>query len=529
MAVKTQWNSTLELFECVYWLQDFTCEWLKNPPYSDYRPLSSTQDGWTIVKQVLEVLKQFQYWTLWTSKRHTVTLHHIITVNNDVLDHMDGVMWAVVKTKTQCKDDLSFAMKFMRQKLSKYYAHVTPMTCMLLISAHILDPLRKMWLFTKWDHAIDINPDNETSYTTQYQQEFPKSGENKYCAKHRRISVIKLGHFLARISFHSATASGLGKSSVHRYDLSSDDERSVRPNSGTDTTPRRSNRAAPLLIPARLYTNSLPEAPRNRGQVDPNLNDYNSDHLAISSRVSLPDVTDWWHQQDKTHSKFTDLSNVAHGTFAIVLQVVGVEESFSLGRDVIGWRQSKTTGETHQEKVIFRYFAQAYKSILAGGDTALNTKETERNLDLNKQVEGKNCTEWPRSTTRWRCGRAAKPSALHRRNLVLKKTRDSHALHFGCWRDRQNILVTLATWWCSCILTVKKITFATSFVCKGSPGGQTQVFNVHWIRRTDHHPAESDEDSAPESISNNKSRLNGHRDFDIRNASWADREAYFEY
>jgi len=78
------------------------------------------------------------------SKRHTVTLHHVITVYNDMFDHMYGVMRALAKKMTQGKEDLFFAVKFARQKLSKYYAEVTPSTGMLLISAHILDPFRKL-------------------------------------------------------------------------------------------------------------------------------------------------------------------------------------------------------------------------------------------------------------------------------------------------------------------------------------------------------------------------------------------------
>jgi len=36
---------------------------------------------------------------------------------------------------------------------------------------------------------------------------------------------------------------------------------------------------------------------------------------------------------------------------------------------------------------------------------------------------------------------------------------------------------------------------------KDLPGGRTQSLNVHQIRRIDHHPVESDEDSAPAIIS----------------------------
>ena len=132
----------------------------------------------------MEVLRPFRYWTLWMSKRHKVTLHHVITVYNDMFDHMDGVMRALAKKKTPWKEDLFFAVKLARQKLSKYYAEVTPTTGMLLISAHILDPFRKLRSFRKWDKGMDINPEDETSYTTQYQEAFLKYVENEYCAKH---------------------------------------------------------------------------------------------------------------------------------------------------------------------------------------------------------------------------------------------------------------------------------------------------------------------------------------------------------
>jgi hypothetical protein len=102
-----------------YRLRGFTCEWLTNAKYSDYQLLFTTQDEWTIVKYVTDVLRPFQYWALWMLKRHTVTLHFIITVHNDMFDHLDGVMRALAKKKTQWKDDLFFAVKCARQNLSK--------------------------------------------------------------------------------------------------------------------------------------------------------------------------------------------------------------------------------------------------------------------------------------------------------------------------------------------------------------------------------------------------------------------------
>jgi hypothetical protein len=147
MDVKTRWNSTLQLLQHAYNLRILTHQSLHNPKYSQYRALFTTQDEWTIVNCVIEVLRPVGYWTLWMSKRRTVTFQHVITVYNNMFDHMYGVMRGLAKKKIQWKEDLFFAVKLAAQKLSKYYTEVTPMTGMLLSSAYILDPFRRLRSF----------------------------------------------------------------------------------------------------------------------------------------------------------------------------------------------------------------------------------------------------------------------------------------------------------------------------------------------------------------------------------------------
>jgi len=55
------------------------------------------------------------------------------------------------------------------------------------------------------------------------------------------------------------------------------------------------------MAAARLYFDSPPEFPQNWGQINPNLNDYHSDPMEFSSTLWLPDITDWWRQQETTH------------------------------------------------------------------------------------------------------------------------------------------------------------------------------------------------------------------------------------
>ena len=108
---------------------------------------------------------------------------------NDLFEHMDGVMRALAEKMTQWKEDLFFTLKLARQKLSKYYSEVTPTGVMVVFSAHILDPFRTLESFSKCDKGMDINPEDETFYTSQYQETFLKYVENEYCSKHRGMPV----------------------------------------------------------------------------------------------------------------------------------------------------------------------------------------------------------------------------------------------------------------------------------------------------------------------------------------------------
>jgi len=234
---------------------------------------------------------------------------------------------------------------------------------------------------------MDINPDDETSYITQSQEAILKCVENEYCAKHRCVPVNKPESIPSNNLIPSATASGSGQSSFDSYHLSNDDEEYLTLNNVAETTPRRSNHAARLLTAARLHLNSPPEAPKNWGQINPNLNDYDSNPMEISSTFWIPDTTDWWHQCEEMHPKYTDPTNVVRDVFSIIPHGVGVKATFSLGRNDMCWRQSKPTSEMLCGKVIVRQFARANNGILAGANTALNMANTENDSEMKQEVE----------------------------------------------------------------------------------------------------------------------------------------------
>jgi len=367
---------------------------------------------------------------------------------------------------------------------------------------------------------MDINPEDETSYTTQYQEAFLKYVENEYCTKHRRVPVNKLETVPSSNLVPFATASRSYQSSFDPYDSSSDDGEYLTPNNVAETTPGRSDRAARLLTAARLYLNSPPKAPKNWGQINPNLNDYHSVRKEISSTFWIPDITDWWRQQDETHPKYADLSNVAHNIFSIIPHGVGVEASFSLGRDEIGWRQSKTTGETLREKVIVREFARANNGISAGTHPELDTTNTENNSEMMKEVEERKSHRMAKIHDffeMWQGSqnlRATQKESCAQNKLMtaIAYISDTEGIVKASWSLVQHDGA-------AAFKLSERSPLPPALSAKDLPGGRTQILNVRRIRRINRHLVESDQDSAPESISDTDDWLNWNGDLDNPNDS----------
>jgi hypothetical protein len=207
--------------------------------------------------------------------------------------------------------------------------------------------------------------------------------------KHRHLPVIKSDNELNNNLSFFEMASRSGQSSYDPYDLSRNEDEYLMPTNVAEMTLGQSTHTARLLTAARLHLNSPPELPQDWGQINPNLTDYHSDPKEICRIFWLPDITDRWRQQEETHSKYADLSSVAHDIFSILPHGLGVEASFSLRRDVIGWRQSKTTCETLCENVVVRQFAQAKSGLLSGDDPVLVPNSSYNDMELKREAEDK--------------------------------------------------------------------------------------------------------------------------------------------
>jgi len=328
------------------------------------------------------------------------------------------------------------------------------------------------------------NHEDETSYTDKYHEAFLKYVENQYCCKHRRVPVKKHECYPSSILIHSAPAPGSCHSSFDPCELYCDDEEYSTPNDVAEMTPGRSDCAPHLLTAGWLYLNSLPEEPKNWGQLNPNINDYHSDPIEISSTFSLPDITDCWSPQADTHSKNADLSDVARDLFCIIPHRVGVEASFSLGRDVIGWRQSKTTCESLRKTVVARLFARANEVISTGANSLMDTRNTENDTEMKKEAEEwqlhtmakiHDCLEMWRGCQNLRA--TQKESGTHNKRMTtVRYISDTEEILKASWslfqHDGANALISSERSLLRPPLSTKEV-----------PGGLTHILNVRRIGR----------------------------------------------
>lgn len=207
-----------------------------------------------------------------------------------------------------------------------------------------------------------------------------------------------------------------------------------------------------------------------------------------------------------------------------------MESSFSLVRDGIGWIQSKTVAERLREKVVVRLFSRAHHRILACYCAALCTGETENNLELTKEAEGR------------KLHRMAKVHEFldmwlgsHNLCATLNEscTQKKQMTAVGCISDTE--VINNASWWhCqhagAAAFELSEISlWPPALSAKDIPEGWTPVLNVRRIRTIDGHPSKRDLTSAPDSISATETWLHWPCDLNDPNETEDDSEAENEY
>lgn len=259
MAIRRQCDFPLQLLQRGFQSGEFMNLWLNIQKFVDYRALPTLQCKGSIVKYVVEDFRSSTYWTQWMLKRYTVTLKYMITEYNDTFDRIDSIQPGSAKKNTQLSEDLYITVRFTWQKMSKSYAEVTPLAVMGLISVQILKQCRNLWLDPKWHSGMDIAPEKETFYSTQYPETFPPYVDNECCAKRRRLPVTMPQTSPSNSLVPSSMASGSAQSTFHVWDLSPDNEAYWRPKYVVGTTPGWCDCATGIFTARRLDFKSLTE------------------------------------------------------------------------------------------------------------------------------------------------------------------------------------------------------------------------------------------------------------------------------
>ena len=224
--------------------------------------------------------------------------------------------------------------------------------------------------------------------------------------------------------------------------------------------------------------------------------------MEISSTYWILDITDRLRQQKETHSKYADLSNVAHDISSIIPPGVRVEACLSLWRDAIGCSQSKTTGETFRHKVVVRKIAKANNRILAGDDPALDTTNTENDSEIKKQVDEKLSHRMVKILIILEMWQGSQHLRTTQKEFRAQNTQMTAV---GYILDMEEIVN--ASWslfqhdGAAAFKLSERSPLPPALSAKDLPGGRSQIFKVRRIRKINHHPVECDKDSSLEQIS----------------------------
>jgi len=160
-----------------------------------------------------------------------------------------------------------------------------------------------------------------------------------------------------------------------------------------------------------------------------------------------------------------------------------VETKFSIGRDVIDWRQSKTTGKTLLEKVIVCLIAPANNRIFGVDDPALDRMNTDNDSEIKKQVEDRKLPPMAQVLDfleMWQgshnlCDTQKVSSAQNKQMTAVGYISDTEEMVKASWSNFQDDGE-------AAFKLSESSPLPPALSAKNLPGERTQILNVHRIR-----------------------------------------------
>jgi hypothetical protein len=179
-------------------------------------------------------------------------------------------------------------------------------------------------------------------------------------------------------------------------------------------------------------------------------------------------------------------------------------------------------------KVVVRQFASANSRLLAGDDSVLDPDSTDNDMEIKRVAEERMLHRMAKVhdfLEMWQGSQTL-------RTTTQKESRAQNKQMTAVGYISVTEEIVKASWsnfhhdGAAAFKLSEKSPVPPALSAKDLPGRQSQVLNVRRIKRIDrHHPAESDEDSSPESISDTKNWLNWNGVLDNPNDSDDDWEA----
>jgi len=170
--------------------------------------------------------------------------------------------------------------------------------------------------------------------------------------------------------------------------------------------------------------------------------------------------------------------------------------------------------------VVVRQFARSNNVIFAGADPSLDTTNTENDSEMKKEAEEMNLHRMAKvydSLEMWQGSQTPRATQKESRAQTKQMTAVGYIL------DTDEIVKALWSLFQHDGAAAFKLSESSPLPppvsAKDLPGGRTQILNAHRIWIINHHPVECDEESTPDSISDNEDWLNWNGDIDNPNHS----------
>jgi len=174
-------------------------------------------------------------------------------------------------------------------------------------------------------------------------------------------------------------------------------------------------------------------------------------------------------------------------------------------------------------KVIATQLAQADNRILPDDYTVLDTTDTENASELNKEVEEKKFLRMAKvynALVMWQgspnlCATQKESRAQNKQMTAVGYISDTEEIIKASRSNFQHDVV-------AAFKLSERSPLPPALSPKDLPGARTQVLNIHHIKRIDSYPADSYQDSVPESILDTDNNLGWNGDFNNLNVSMDD-------